>query len=84
MHGTVKVDRKNTAINKTTIQTVPRKAEQSLKSRFSGKEVLAFLDEDDLEEEEDGDMGDTFFPGSDEELACEVDTRENEDSEEEM
>ena len=69
---------------KTSIQTVPKMAERSLKSRFSREEVLAFLDEDDLEEEEDGDMEDTFFPGSNEELACEVDTGENEDSEEEM
>ena len=69
---------------KTTIQTVPKMAERSLKSRFSGEEVLAFLDEYDLEKEEDGDMGDTFYPGSDKELVCEVNTRENEDSVEEM
>ena len=60
------------------LQTVPRMAKHSLKSRFSG-EVLAFL-EDDLEENEGG-TEDTFFPGSDEELGCEVST--DEDSEEE-
>ena len=49
-----------------------------MKSRFSG-EVQAFL-EDDLEENEGG-MQDTFFPGSDEELGCEVSN--DEDSEEE-
>ena len=45
-------------------------AKLSVKSRFSGEEVLALL-EDDLEENEGG-MQDTFFPGSDEELGCEV------------
>ena len=49
-----------------------------VKSRFSG-EVQAFL-EDDLKENEGG-MQDTFFPGSDEELGCEVSN--DEDSEEE-
>ena len=53
-------------------------AKLSVKSRFSG-EVLAFL-EDNLEGNEGG-MQDTFFPGSDEELGCEVSN--DEDSEEE-
>jgi len=42
-------------------------AEQSSRSRFTEQEVLAFLDE-----EEDG-MDDTFFPGSDEDLALNSD-----------
>ena len=44
-----------------------RMAEQSSRSRFTEQEVLAFLDE-----EEDG-MDDTFFPGSDEDLALNSD-----------
>ena len=58
-------------------------AEQS-RVHFSGEEVLALLDEDDLEEEEEGYMEDTFFPGSDEELGYQSDAGEDEDSEEEM
>ena len=46
-----------------------------MKSRFSGEEVLA------SPEETEGGMQDTFFPGSDEELGCEVSN--DEDSEEE-
>ena len=55
--------------------TVPRMAKLSVKSRFSGEEVLA------SPEENEGGMQDTFFPGSDEELGCEVSN--DEDSEEE-
>ena len=54
-------------------------AKLSVKSCFSGEEVLAFL-EDDLKENEGG-MQDTFFPDSDEKLGCEVSN--DEDSEEE-
>ena len=53
-----------------------RMAEQS-RVCFSEEDVLVFLDEDDLDGEEDGDMNDVFFPGSDEELGCELDTGEN-------
>ena len=53
--------------------------ELSVKSCFSGEEVLAFL-QDDLEENEGG-MQDTIFLGSDEELGCEVSN--DEDSKEE-
>ena len=53
-------------------------AKLSVKSRFSG-EVLTFL-EYDLEENEEG-MRDTFFPGSNKELGCEVSN--DKDSEEE-
>ena len=60
---------------KPMLQTVPRMAKQLQKSRFSGEEVLAFL-EDDLEDNEGG-MEDTFFPGSDEELGCEVSNDED-------
>ena len=42
-------------------------AEQSTRSRFTGDEVLALL-----EEEEDG-MDENFFPGSDEDLALNSD-----------
>ena len=37
-------------------------AEQSSRTRYTGQQVLALLDE------EDNGMEDTFFPGSDEEL----------------
>lgn len=69
---------------KPMLQTVPRMAKQLLKNRFSGEEVLAFL-EDDLEEENEGGMEDTFFPGSDEELGCEdVDSEETHPSVQEI
>ena len=51
----------------------------SMKSHFSGEEVLAFL-EDDLEENKGGVQA-AFFPGSDEELGCEVSNDEDSDEE---
>ena len=51
--------------------------ETSTRARYTGQQVLAFLDE-----EEDG-MEDTFFPGSDEDLGMNESDNEGRDEEEE-
>ena len=51
-------------------------AEQSSRARFTGNQVLAFLDED-----EDG-MEDTFFPGSDDDLRVNSDSQGSDAGEE--
>ena len=53
-------------------------AEQSSRSRFTGEEVLALLDE----EEEDG-LDENFFPGSDEDLALNSDEEDSDAGEDE-
>lgn len=52
-------------------------AERSTRVRYTGQQVLEFL-----EEEEDG-MEDTFFPGSDDDLGMDESYNEGRDEEEE-